>query len=128
MGVATAKPQRRLRVGPDVVARVLHQTCLGMTRVHLNLIARPGKRDELLGALDRLELAAAVDDAFLIDVELQLPLDDPDSVLVISSWPSPEHYARWESGIGWKTISNAIGPLLAREPEAHVYRLVDSIA
>jgi quinol monooxygenase YgiN len=98
-----------------------------MTRVHLHLAARPEQRDKLLAALDRLELAAAADDAFLIDVELHVPLDDPDRVLIVSMWPSPEHYRRWEQDLGWKRIRDEIGPLLAEEPEVHVYRLVDSI-
>jgi quinol monooxygenase YgiN len=98
-----------------------------MTRVHLNLVARAGQRDELLAALDQLELAAAADDAFLIEVELHVPLDDPDSVLVVTMWPSPEHYRRWEQDAGWRQIQDAIEPLLAREPEVHVYKLVDSI-
>ena len=98
-----------------------------MTRVHLHLVARSGQRDKLVAALDRLELAAAADDAFLIDVELHVPLDDPDRVLVVTAWPSPEHYRRWEQDIGWKQIQDEIEPLLAEEPEVHVYRLVDSI-
>ena len=49
------------------------------------------------------------------------------ALLVVTGWPSPEHYQRWEQEIGWKQILDAIDPLLAAEPEAHVYRLVDSI-
>ena len=98
-----------------------------MTRVHLHLVARPEQRDELIAALDRLELAAAADDAFLIDVALHVPLDDPDRVLVVSTWPSPEHYRRWEVDVGWKQIQDEIDPLLAEQPEVHVYRLVDAI-
>ena len=98
-----------------------------MTRVHFNLVARPEQRDELLAALDRLELAAAADDAFLIEVELHIPLDNPDRVLIVSTWPSPEHYTRWRQGAGWDRIYDAIEPLLAEEPDVHVYRLVDAI-
>jgi quinol monooxygenase YgiN len=108
----------------DTVARAIVDS---MTRVHLHLVARSEQRDKLVAALDRLELAAAADDAFLIDVELHVPLDDPNRVLVVSMWPSPEHYRRWQQDIGWKQIQDAIGPLLAEEPEVHVYRLVDSI-
>jgi quinol monooxygenase YgiN len=98
-----------------------------MTHAHLTLLAKPDRRDELLAALDRLGLAAAADDADLIEVELHVPLDDQDRVLVVSSWPSSEHYARWRRGPGWKRIYSAIEPLLAQEPEAHLYRLIDSI-
>lgn len=97
-----------------------------MIRAHVNLRARPDKRDQLLQVLDQVTLAAA-DDAFLIEIELHVSLDDPDRVLVVTAWPSPEHYERWGEGPGWPRILEAIEPLLAEEPETHVYRLVDSI-
>ena len=113
--------------GPRCRPQRLAQDFLWMILVHFNLVARPGRRDELLVALDRLELAAAADDAFLIEVELHVPLDNPDRVLIVSTWPSPEHYTRWRQGAAWERIYDAIESLLAEEPDVHVYRLVDSI-
>jgi quinol monooxygenase YgiN len=98
-----------------------------MIHVHLSLPTLPGRRDELLGALEKLELAAAADDAYLLEVEVNASLDDPDRVLVVSGWPSAEHYERWQRDHGWKSILEPIEPLLAAEPEVHVYRLADSI-
>ena len=98
-----------------------------MTDVHLILRALPGRRSDLLNALEGLELRAAADDAYLVDVDVSAALDDPDVVLVVSSWPSPEHYERWQADHGWPTIVSPLRQLLASEPELHVYRLVDSI-
>jgi quinol monooxygenase YgiN len=98
-----------------------------MVREQLSLFARPGCRDELVATLDRVEVAATADDVDRGTVELHVPVDDPDRVLVVSMWPSAEHYERWLLGRAWETIYEAIEPLLAEEPETHVYRLVDSI-
>jgi quinol monooxygenase YgiN len=98
-----------------------------MTRVHLTLQARPQRRDELLAALDRLELAAAADDAYLIEVEVEASLDDPDRALVVCAWPTPEHYERWQRDHGWEPLFESIEPLLAAEPDVHAYRMVDLI-
>jgi quinol monooxygenase YgiN len=98
-----------------------------MTRTHLTLRAKPGRRDELLATLDRLELAVATGDRDLLEVEVHVPVDDPDGVLVVSTWPSPEHYERWRSGPGWERILQALDGLVAQPPETSVYRLVDAI-
>jgi quinol monooxygenase YgiN len=82
----------------------------------------------LLDALDRVGLAVASCDSDLIGVEVSVPLDDPDSVLVVTTWPSSRHYERWLAGAGWARIRIAIEPLLAADPEWHVYRLVDAVA
>jgi quinol monooxygenase YgiN len=99
-----------------------------MTRSQLTARAQPGRREELLGALDRFGLAAASGDPDLIGVEVSVPLDDPDSVLVVMTWPSSRHHERWLAGSGWTRIRTAIEPLLAADPEWHVYRLVDAVA
>jgi quinol monooxygenase YgiN len=98
-----------------------------MIHVHLSLPALPGRRDQLLEALERLELAAAADDAHLLEVEVNASLDDPDRVLVVSGWPSAEHYERWQRDHGWEPILETLESLLAAAPEVHVYRLADSI-
>ena len=98
-----------------------------MTDVHLILSALPGRRHDVLAALDGLELSAAADDAYLMEVDVSASVDDPERVLVVSSWPTPEHYDRWQRDHGWQPILEPVLPLLAAEPELHVYRLVDSI-
>ena len=98
-----------------------------MTNVHLILRAAPGRRDDVLAALDGLELQAAADDAYLFDVDVSASVDDADEVLVVCAWPTPEHYERWQADNGWPSLVDPLRPLLASEPEVHVYRLVDSI-
>jgi quinol monooxygenase YgiN len=98
-----------------------------MIHVHLSLPALPGRREELLAALEQQELAAAADDAYLLEVEVNASLDDPDRVLVVSGWPSAEHYERWQRDHGWDSILRPLEPLLASAPEVHAYRLADSI-
>ena len=85
-------------------------------------------REELLAALDGAGLAAASCDSDLIGVEVSVPLDDCDSALLVTTWPSALHYERWLAGSGWAGVRAAIEPLLADDPEWHVYRLVDAVA
>jgi quinol monooxygenase YgiN len=110
-----------------MTAAAVRATVRAMIEVHLNLQASPGRRDELLAMLDRLELAAAADDAYLLDVEVDVSVDDPEKVLVVSAWPSLEHYERWQHDRGWAFVVEPLTPLLAAEPEVHAYRLADSI-
>jgi quinol monooxygenase YgiN len=98
-----------------------------MIHAYLSLTALPHRRDDLLAGLDALELAAAADDAYLLEVDVEVSFDDPDNVLVISAWPSREHYERWRREHGWHSIVKPLDPLLAAEPEIRVYRLADSI-
>ena len=99
-----------------------------MTRCELTLRARPGKRDELVALLDRLELAAAFEQPDVITVAISVPLDDPDVVVVTTMWPSPAHWERWLAGPAWKRMSLALAPSVAARPEWHVYRLIDAVA
>jgi len=98
-----------------------------MTHVHLGLQALPGRRDDLLAVLDELELAAPADDAYLLELAVDVSVDDPDSLLVVSAWPSCEHYERWQVERGWRSIVEPLELLLAGEPEIHAYRLAESI-
>jgi len=103
------------------------RTLLSMIHVHLKLQALPGRRDELLDVLVELELAAAADDAYLLDVEVDVSVEDPDRILIVSAWPSREHYERWQRDHGWSSILEPLTPILTGEAEVHVYRLADSI-
>ena len=98
-----------------------------MVRAHLNLRAVPGRRDELLRALDTVELGVAARSSDLIEVEVFVPIDNPDRVLVVSSWPSAEHFERWRTGPESGRLEAALEGLLAGKPETHVYRLVDAL-
>ena len=99
-----------------------------MTRSQLYLQARPGERDELLHELDRLEVFVAIrkQPGFLA-VEILVPRDDPDRLVVAGSWSSPEHYERWRSSAARDELLGGLRPLLADEPKVSVYQVVDAI-
>jgi quinol monooxygenase YgiN len=99
-----------------------------MTRSHLYLHAKAGRRGELLNALDRLEvLAAARQEPGFLAVELQLPFDDEDCLLVWSAWASREHYERWLAGPACEEMLWEIGELVADEPVFRAYHVVNAI-
>jgi quinol monooxygenase YgiN len=99
-----------------------------MIRSHLYLHAKAGRRDELTNTLDRLELlAAARQEPGFLGVELQLPFDDDDCLLVWSTWASREHYERWLNGPGCDEMLREISELLADEPVFRTYHVVDAI-
>ena len=98
-----------------------------MTRSHLCLRAKPGRRDELLRVLNRVEVrTAASEQPGFLAAEIQLPFEDPDRVLVWSSWASREHYERWRSSVGCEELLQELNGLVAEEPESRVYHVVDA--
>jgi quinol monooxygenase YgiN len=100
-----------------------------MTRSHLHLRAWPGRRDELLRDLDRLELLVVMSDQpGLLRVEALVAEDDPDQVLVDASWSSQELFERWQSSDMRENVLSSLGGLLAAEPEERTYRLADTFA
>ena len=100
-----------------------------MTRSQLFLTAKPGKRDELLDELDRLEVFVAVraQPGFLAAAVL-VSDDDADRVLVEGSWASPEHFERWRESPTRNEMLRGVRHLLAGEPALGVYHLVDAIS
>ena len=107
----------------------LGQSSGTMTRSQLHLRAKPGKRDELLRELDRLEVFVAVrDQPGFLAAEVLVPDNDPDAVLVCGSWSSAEHYERWRAGTARAELVRGLQPLLAGEPELVVYQVVDAIS
>jgi quinol monooxygenase YgiN len=97
-----------------------------MMHVHLSLRALPERLNELLAALDAIDLAAAADDSYLLELEVEASRDDPDGVVIVSGWSSARHYQRWEHDPGWCSVLQQVEPLLAAKPEVHVYRLAGS--
>lgn len=99
-----------------------------MTRGHLYLRAKPGKRDQLLMTLDRLSvLAAKQRQPGFLAAEIQLPFEDDERLLVASSWASREHYERWLGSPAGQEMLREIRRLLAEEPVLRVYQVVDAI-
>lgn len=100
-----------------------------MTRSQLFLTAKPGKRDELLEELDRLEVFVAVrEQPGFLSGAVFVPDDDTDRVVVEGSWSSPEHFERWRESPTRNEMLRGLRHLLAEEPEAKVYHLVDAIS
>ena len=99
-----------------------------MTRSYIYLHAKTGRRDELVNALDRLEvLTAAREQPGFLAAEVQVPFDDHDHLLVCSSWASREHYERWLAGPACEEMFREIAELVAKEPALRVYHVVDAV-
>ncbi len=99
-----------------------------MTRSYVYLHTKPGRREDVLNALDRLEvLTAARDQPGFLAAEIQAPFDDQDHLLVWCSWASREHYERWLAGSACAAMFREIADLLGEEPELRVYRVVDAV-
>ena len=99
-----------------------------MTKSQLRLRVKPDRRDELLIALDGLEVFAAVRDLpGFLGASVLLPDDDAEEVLVEGSWASVEHFERWRESSLRADWLRRLEPFLAAEPVARVYHVVDSI-
>ena len=75
-------------------------------------------------ALDRLEVFAAVC-CRASRRPVCVPEDGPD---LSNSWSSPEHYDRWSGSSAPTEMLRDVRHLLAEEPEARVYQMVDAIS
>lgn len=99
-----------------------------MIHSNLHLRARPAGRDELVSTLERLELQAAIHRSpGLLAVEIQIPFDDDDRLLVSTAWASREHYERWLDSPACRELLQGIDEVVADTPEFRTYHVVDSI-
>ena len=99
-----------------------------MTRSHLYIRVRPGRRDELIRVLDRLELlTAARHQPGFLAAEIQVPAGDDDHLLVWSAWASPEHLERWLAGPDYDQMLRETEELRADTPEVRLYQVVDAV-
>ncbi len=73
-------------------------------------------------------LAAASDRPGFLGAELQVPYGDDDHVLITASWASREHYEAWLESPIREAVLQEVGDLLAEEPEASVYHVVESVS
>ena len=100
-----------------------------MTRSQLTLTAKPGKLDELLESLDRLEVFVALrEQPGFLAMAVLVPDEDADRVLVEGSWASPEHFERWRETPVRNEMLRGVRHLLTGEPDVTVYHVVDSIS
>ena len=98
-----------------------------MTRSHLHLRARPGRRDELLRELDRLGLFVVMSEQpGLLRVEALVAQADEGHILVDASWSSQELFARRQSSDRRRSVLSSLNGLLESDPEESAYRLVDA--
>ena len=99
-----------------------------MTRSHVYLRAKAGRRKDLLDVLGRLEILAAVrNQPGFLGAELHVPDDDDDHVVIWTAWASREHYERWLAGPVCEDMLREVGDLVAEEPEFRLYHVVDAV-
>ncbi len=99
-----------------------------MTRAYVHIRSKPGCRDELIRALDRLEvLTAAREQPGFLAAEIQVSPGDDDHLLVWSSWASPEHHERWLGSSAYAQMLHETAGLRAAAPKVLVYRVVDAV-
>ncbi|HVP75904.1 MAG TPA: antibiotic biosynthesis monooxygenase [Gaiellaceae bacterium] len=99
-----------------------------MIRSHVYLHTKARRRDEVVNALNRLEvITAAREQPGFLAAEVQVPYDDPNQLLVWSSWASREHYERWLASPACEAMFREIAKLVAEEPELRVYHVVDAV-
>lgn len=99
-----------------------------MTRSYVYIRARPGRRDELIRALDRIEvLTAARKQPGFLAAEIQVRSGDDDNLLLWSSWASPEHHERWLANSAYVQLLRETADLRVDAPEVRVYQVVDAV-
>ena len=100
-----------------------------MTRSLLFLHARPGHGSELLRVLERLGvLAMAAEQPGFLGVEVAAAIDDEDDVVIVGSWASTEHYARWRSGPVPGQLLDQVDGLLTARPVERVYHVAEAVS
>jgi len=99
-----------------------------VTRSHLYIRVKPGRRDELIRALDRLELlAAARQQPGFLGAEIQLSAEDENQLLLWSAWASPEHHERFLAGPDYEQMLRETKDLREDMPDVGVDRVVDAV-
>jgi heme-degrading monooxygenase HmoA len=102
---------------------------MALTRSLLYIRTKPGRRDELMAAFERLGmLAVASDQPGFLGAELAFDVDDEDAVLIAGFWASPEHYEAWLANPIRSELLDQVAQLVASEPETRLYHVVESIS
>ena len=97
-----------------------------MTRSVLFFSILPGRRDEFVAGLRRLEvLRRASRQPGFRRSQLHVPVDGSDEVLVTADWDSPEAYQGWLDNPVRAEIQAELGPLLATDPVPRVFEVVE---
>ena len=99
-----------------------------VTRSHIYLQAKSGRRDELVQTLDRLEvLTAARGQPGFLAAEIQASVEDQNRLLVSSSWASREHHERWRTGRVCQDMFRQIAEFVAADPDVRVFQVIDAV-
>jgi heme-degrading monooxygenase HmoA len=131
---APHRPNRTCRAGvlrPALAARLIGRSgiVIGLTRSLLYVRTKPGRREELVAAFERLGiLAVASDQPGFLGAELAVAVDDDDAVLITGFWASPEHYEAWLANPIRGELLDQVAQLLVSEPETRLYHVVESIS
>ena len=99
-----------------------------MTRSVLVFAILPGRRDEFVLGMQRLEvLQRASYQAGFRGGQLHVRTDGSDEAIVIADWESPEAYQGWLDNPVRAEMQAELGPLLAELPEGCVYEVVEDV-
>ena len=99
-----------------------------MTRSVLVFAILPGRRDEFVKGMQRLEvLQRASYQTGFRGGQLHVRTDGSDEAIVVADWDSPEAYQGWLDNPIRADMQAELGPLLAADPEPRVYELVEKV-
>lgn len=95
----------------------------------MHLRTKPGRHEDLARLFEALGvLVVTGDQPNLIAAELTVSTEDENEHLLITEWPSVEHYERWVGGRLADDLLGRAEPLLAAKPETRLYRVIESIS
>jgi quinol monooxygenase YgiN len=88
---------------------------------------KPGRRDELVGLFDRLDILekASRQEGF-VSSEVHVPADGEDLVMVTATWATAEAYQGWLDNPVREEMRPELEKLAEGEPESRVYEIVKS--
>ena len=99
-----------------------------MTRSVLVFSILPGRRDDFVAALGRLQvLRRASRQQGFRGAQLHVSVDGSDEALVTADWDSPEAYQGWLENPLRAEMQAELGPLLAAEPVPGVYEVLEDV-
>jgi heme-degrading monooxygenase HmoA len=95
----------------------------------LYIRTKPGRRDELVAAFERLRILeqASRQDGF-ISSEVHVPVDGGDLVMVTATWTTAEAYQGWLDNPVREEMRADVEDIADGDPESRVYEIVETFA
>lgn len=90
-----------------------------MIRTILQLHAAPGQRDRLIAHYERNAVLDASRDYEWLSGEVAFDLNDDQTLVVTSTWPSADNYQRWLDSTTRHRVVTSMRPLLDPNRPAH---------